>query len=225
MDIFPNISIPVINSNSGHIFNNINCSIFISWQIFGVIFNLLLIISWLLFDGKKNYSDILLVSNAISNFINGILLMPSYSVIRLIGEAKISKFFILLADFIDTGVFLISFLSLILLSYHRLRQLTKPFKEKAKLNRFRVFMVISLLIISLLIGFLKSYTRLYIISYEYCNRLFRSITNFFVFYVPMFIILILNFLILKHFQKKLRKIIWTKLTLKMRRKQLPVQLL
>ena len=105
----------------------------------------------------------------------------------------------------DHGNFLISYLSLIFLSYHRLRQLTIPFEEKADLNRFRIILIISIWIISLSIGFLRNYPRFYIITSDYHNRLFRLITNLFILYIPVFIIIVLNFLIVKQFIIKFKK--------------------
>ena len=78
--------------------------------------------------------------------------------------------------FVDMSVYLISFLSLIILSYHRWRQLIKPFEETANINRFRIFLIISIWIVCFVFGILKNYPKQYLkLSRNHSNLL--SITT------------------------------------------------
>ena len=192
------------NSNGEYTFKIINCSIYLFCAIFASILNLLLITSWILFGGKKNYSNFLFISNTISDFIIGGVVCPFYFLEEL-EESKMSKFLICFVDTVDYGVILISYSSLILLSYHRLRLLAKPFEEKAELNRYRTILITSMWIISFFFGFSKNYTRYYVITSYYGQSLFVLLANIIGFYIPVLIILILNFLMIKKFIIKIKK--------------------
>ena len=86
-----------------------------------------------------------------------------------------------------------------------MRQLTRPFEEKADLTRCRVILIILIWFISIIIGFAKNYIRYYIINSEYYISLLRLITNIAGYYVPIMIILIFNFFIIKNLIIKSKK--------------------
>ena len=125
------------------IFTIINCSIFSLSAFFSIILNLLLIISWYFNRIKNNYSDFIFISLAVADFINGLFVCISRLIIQLI---KVDKLFEFMLDSVDIAVYIINFLCLILLSYHRLRQLIKPFEEKVTINRI-IFSKLHILIL------------------------------------------------------------------------------
>ena len=191
--------------NGDNIFTIINCSIYFLCAFFLIILNLLLIISWYFNRTKNNYSDFIIISLAVADFTNGLLVCNGYFVITLLGQNNVNKFFIFMVYLVDFSVYLISFLSLIILSYHRLRQLLKPFEEKAKINRFRTFLIISIWIVCFVFGFLKNYTRKYLINSLYYINLISISTNIIAFYIPILWILVLNILLVQKFIAKLKE--------------------
>ena len=205
MGKFSNESLTNASLNGNIIFTIINCSIFSLSAFFSIILNLLLIISWYFNRIKNNYSDFIFISLAVADFINGLFVCISRLIIQLI---KVDKLFVFIVDSVDSAVYLISFLCLILLSYHRLRQLIKPFEEKVTINRFRIFVIISIWIVSLVIPFLSLYLNQYLVNSEFHRKLITISAALIGFYIPILSILILNILIVRNFKAKLnRKII------------------
>ena len=119
---------------------------------------------------------------------------------------KFDKFFSFMVRIVDFGVFLISFLSLILLSYHRLRKLTTPFEESLNLNRFRIILIISIWNFGLTVAFSKHYSMFYLIRSHYHGQILSILLNCIGFYIPIVSILILNFLLIKHFKARFKNV-------------------
>ena len=194
------------------IYTLVSCIILLSSAFFSTIFNFLLILSWIIKKDKENFADLILISMAICDFINGIFVCPS---IFLIYNEDISGIKIgvnkLIFEFIsysvDATVNEISVLSLLILSLHRYRQLNDPFKEKARLNRFRICLIISIWFISFSFWFIGN--RLFFFNEDFVinvdNNEFVYLGRMFIFYfVPIIFIIILNILIIKSFKLKMK---------------------
>ena len=201
-----------ITNNSKSIYILISCIILSSSAFLSTIFNPLLILSWTIKKEKDNFSDLILISMAISDFINGIFICPSIVIIfyedvkciRLIFNKKIFEF---ITYSVEASVNEISVLSLLILSLHRYRSLVKPFKEKSKLTRFRVSLIISIWIISFSCCFLGN--RLFFFNNDFLLDLksneFIYMGRMLIFYlVPIILIIVLNILMIKRFKSKMR---------------------
>ena len=186
------------------IFDMLNCIIYLLSAISSSILNCILILSWLLHCKKNSYSDLIFISNAVSDFLNGFIVCNSHFITK-VKEAdfnenvKFSQIFNYIVSVIDDTMFFTSLTSLLLLAYHRYRQLVIPFKEKDTLNRFRIFSIISSWFISLIIASIRNYFGLF----SYKN--FIELSFCVIFYcIPISLITILNILIIRTFKIKLK---------------------
>ena len=199
---FSNESLTNASSDGDIFFTIINCSIFSLSAFFSIILNFLLIMSWYFNRTKKNYSDFIFFSLAVADFINGLFVCIGHLIIELL---KADKLFLFMLISVEYAVYLISYLCLILLSYHRLRQLIKPFEEKASIDRLRIFVIISIWIGSLIISFLTFYQSEYLVNSEFYRKIISISIDLIVFYIPILSILILNVIIVRNFKAKLNK--------------------
>ena len=202
MDKFTNESFKNESLDGDIIFKIINCSIYSVCAFFSIILNLLLIISWYFNRSKHNYSDFIFISLAVSDFINGLFVCIGNLIKQLI---KVDELFVFILSFIDYSVYIINFLSLIILSYHRLRQLIKPFKEKATINRFRIFLIFAIWIFSTVMVFLSHFISKYLLNSKFYSKLITISSTLIGCYVPILLILFLNTLLVGNFKAKLNK--------------------
>ena len=193
-------------SNEEFIFGIVNCTIYLLCSIFSTFLNLSLILNWIIYCKKDKYADCLLISIAISDFLCGFLLCPIFFIkelikINLISSNVISRNLTFVTDSIRYTIWWISPVSLLLLSFHRFKQIISPFKEGVKLNRFRVITLVSIWLIVPTISFP-------IIWYENSIKP-EELKTFFIDYICdliLFIsVFILNILIIVQFKSKLKK--------------------
>ena len=144
--------------NVEYIFGSINCLFFLFCAIFSFILNLPLIINWICNCKKDNYAGFLIISITVSNFLDGLLVCPIFFIqqlidMNLVSSNLISKNLDYITKSIDSSIWLINPLSLLLLSLHRFKQLISPFKEGVELNKFRIVTIVSLWLLSPIICF------------------------------------------------------------------------
>ena len=202
MDDMSNGSLTNARLDGDIILTIINCSIFSFCAFFSIILNLVLIFGWYFYRSKNNYSDLIFISLAVSDFINGLIVCIGYLIIELKDVDPLLKTGL---NSVDNAVYIINFLSLITLSYHRLRQLIKPYEEKATINRFRIFVIISIWIASLVISFLNFFISEYLVNSEFYSKLILILITLIFLDFPILSILILNILIIRNFKAKLDK--------------------
>ena len=145
--------------NAEYIFGSINGLIYSFCSIFSIILNLPLIINWTINCKKDKYADFLIISIAVSDFLDGLLCCPIFCIrelieMNLVSSNVISQNLAFISDSIDNSIWWISPLSLLLLSLHRLKQLISPFKEGVKLNRFRIVRIVLIWLLFPIISFL-----------------------------------------------------------------------
>ena len=190
--------------NVEYIFGSIKGSIYLLCSIFSVILNLPLIINWIFNCKKDNYADFLLISITVADFLGGLLVCPincikEFIEMNLISSNVISKKMFYISLSIDNSIWLISPLSLLLLSLHRYKQLTSPFKERVELNRFRILIIVSIWFLSSIIGFLIIWYILFIKYEEYIEILYHFIQC-----AVIISTISLNILIIYKFKSKLK---------------------
>ena len=186
----------------------INCSIYFLCSVLSTLFNSLLIISWLIYCQKENYADFILISNAITDLINGFIANQWYYLNELKNMNLIQNILILNHNFedivkvIDQATLISGFFLLLMLSIHRFKQLVQPFKENPKITRLRLFIIFSILVISLIFSFIKRRD----FDPKSHNKEIKDLILTIVFIdIPLILILIINFLVIKHFMIKLKE--------------------
>ena len=196
------------------------CTIFSSSALFTTIFNFLLILSCIFQKNKENYADLIIFSMGICDFIAGVLVLPGLFLLLLKDLSVInmnisSELFEYMIVSIDNSTFQISLFLLLALSYHRYRQLSSPFKEKSYLNRFRITAIISIWLISIIYWFLTIWLTNSLSFYDgkFAYLIGILITN----YLPILLIIVINFLIIKHFNIRIEKNRFIKQSLKKER--------
>ena len=188
-----------------NLYDVINCFIYLICAILSTFLNIPLIIKWIFFCKKNNYADLILITMAVADFINGIFICPSLLIMKLnqINFIKlnfINTFFQFFEDSIDNALTAITLSSMFILSLHRLKLLKTPFKEKTKFNRFRIAIITLIWLISIITNFAS-----YLISY-YIKRvnIFYLIWLIVSLYIPSISIVILNIIIIINFTSKIK---------------------
>ena len=210
--------------NVKYIFGTVTCSIYLLCSIFSNILNLPLLINWIFKCKKDKYTDFLIISITVSDFLCGFLVCPIYSIQELIKMNYVSSYVIstnlfFVTESIDYSIWWISPLSLLLLSMHRFKQLISPFKEGAKLNRLRVLTIVSIWLIFPIISFPITWSKNLIKTEELVNS-FNYIRDF----IVMISVYILNILIVVQFKLKLKNTRLNKKNSTMKRRLFFVQL-
>ena len=186
------------------IFVIINCFIYSICAILSTILNIPLIINWIVFCKKDNYSDLLLISIALTGLIDGIFVCPIHLTKKLkelhFIRVSLSEFVEFLEESIDDAIFPINFLSMLILSLHRLRLLKVPFKEQTKINRFRIASIISIWLTCIIASFLEEWYLYYIRSEKLLRFMFIIITL----YIPTVSVIVINILIIINFIAKMK---------------------
>ena len=186
--------------------------------LLGSILNLLLIFIWLINPIKKNYSNLLYISMAISDFILSVFVclisFLYYSYFSKLIYQIIDKKLKNVTHAIDAAVTSISILSLFILSLHRYRQLSVPFKEKTEIDKIRTILIIAIWAICLIYWNAFNF---YSSNYSSKNLIYCFSIGIFQF-VPIFAIILLNILIIKEFILKIRNSKLNKVKFKRERK-------
>ena len=190
--------------NEGYIFGSANCFIYLFCSICSIVLNLPLILNWILACKKENYADFLLISIAVSDFIDGFLICPikfiqNLIVMSIISSSLIGKNLNYIAKSFDDSIWWMSPSLLFLLSLHRFKQLISPFKEGVKLNRFRIVTIVSIWLFFPALSFLLNWYNMYI-KYQEIIPILDWASELFI----IISICILNILIIVHFKSKLK---------------------
>ena len=196
------------NGKNVEFFNHMLKSIiFMVSAFFTTILNFILILSWLIQKNKKNYADLILISMALSDLINGLYVLPLFAFKELNSlnttNNELNRFLIHTVNIIDMTTSEITIISLLILSLHRYRQLVVPFKEKSLLNRNKISLLISIWVFSLMYWFVTFWPFRPLVFEK--NKLIRFITMIIGIYIPILIVIVLNILIKKTFKLKINQ--------------------
>ena len=201
MNNLSNVTLYDSQLNNHSISQLINIAIYLFCAIFASISNFLLILSLIIFGKRDAYSDLIFISIAISDFINGIFVCSFKSIenAALLKGYKLNSLFKWFIEVLEDAIFFNDLYLLFLLTIHRFRQIVTPFKEGNQLNKFRIFIIIATWTISALNGILngifREFEKIYFIEF---------LSDFIGFYIPLIAVIVLNILILNKFYFKLK---------------------